>query len=152
LLTIAGKLCRPISKKEVRMPKKEDLTIYLRYVPVLGSLPSDPGGTYVLTETIEVYPDPAYLVEKVNFKKIEWVALNPEDFLIWEILTKSKEEITSFSYPDNSSGPISKAPGNKLLVPTRGSRSYSIKVTGWNRWGHSVNLTKDPEIHWGRRG
>ncbi len=142
------------------MPKKEDLTIYLRYVPVLGPIPSDPGGTYVLTETIEVYPDPAYLDEKVNFKKIEWIALNPEDFLIWEILTKSKEEIASIYYPDNSSGPVSKVPVfsnsgipvNKDLVPKQGNRSYTIRVTGWNRWGHPVNLTKDPEIHWGRRG
>ena len=134
------------------MPKKEDLTIYLRYVPVLGPIPSDPNGTYVLTETIEVYPDPAYLDEKVNFRKIEWVVLNDEDVLAWDLETKTGDEIASFDYPNNTSGPISRTATNQLLVPTNGSRSYSIKVTGWNRWGHPVNLTKDPEIHWGRRG
>lgn len=142
------------------MPKNETLTIYLRYVPVLGPISSNPSGTYVLTETIEVFPDPAYLDEKTHFKKIEWVVLNQEDALEWEIQAKSGAVIAQIIYyPDsngkpkyNSTGSISKAPGNKLLVPTSGSRSYSIKASGWNRWGHQVNLTKDPEIHWGRRG
>ena len=142
------------------MPKKEDLTIYLKYVPVLGPIPSDPGVTYVLTETIEVDPDPAYLGEKLHFKNIEWVALNPEDVLYWEILTKDGNLIATIDDATdnngmpkyNSTGPVSKAPGNTPLVPTRGSMSYSIRVTGKNRWNHTVDVTKDPEIHWGRRG
>lgn len=134
------------------MAKKDALTITLRYVPVLGEDPAYPGQTLILGETIEVSPDPAFLDGKVNLKKVEWQVLNQEDILAWEIQTKSNDEIVSIYYPDNSSGPIGKAPGNKLLVPTRGEMSYTIKVTGWNRWGYSVNLTKDPEIHWGRRG
>jgi len=131
------------------MPKKDTLTITLRYVPVLRE---DASGTWIVGQTIEVNPDPAYLSQKASFKKVEWVALNDDDILAWDITTKSGDEIASFYYPDNTSGAISKTKANKLLVPTDGSRSYTIKVTGWNRWGYSVDLTKDPEIHWGRRG
>ena len=88
------------------MPKKEDLTIYLKYVPVLGPIPSDPGVTYVLTETIEVDPDPAYLGKKLHFKNIEWVALNPEDVLYWEILTKDGHLIASEYLQGNGSGKL----------------------------------------------
>ena len=120
--------------------KTDELTIFLKYVPILETVA---GVDYLLGDTIEVSPDPAFLDEG-EFKKVEWVVLNGGGQLDWSIKKKNFHKIADINYPHNSDvTPINIG---------KGSMNYSVFVTGTNVWGLAVSASKDPEIHWGRRG
>lgn len=123
------------------MPPKQELTVFLKYVPVMEVI----GGVeYIVDDTIEISPDPAFLDEG-QFNKVEWVALNGGGQLNWTIRRKSNSHVlATINHPDNSAQRNLSAAGTPLL--------YKVEVSGTSIYGHTVSASKDPEIHWGRRG